>query len=142
MNAKLWLERFNKTRILFDIVVFLMFFGFGVFALSLFLPTSILFDKIINTIVTVGILIFAFCWLKLAEYANDLIKIELEKTVESQKTEEEKAAPIIVNKKSISAATPVSSTLSSKVLKTTGVLLDSNTKFVQKRSRVKTKKEG
>lgn len=143
MNAKVWLQRFNKIRILVDIVLFLTFFAIGIVGLNFFLPMSIIVDKMINTVTTVGILIWAFCWLKLAEYASGLMKLEIEKVVESQKTEEERAAPIIINKKSISVANiPDVPTLSNKVIKTTKVILDSNTNFVQKRTKVKTKKEG
>lgn len=143
MNAKVWLQRFNKIRILVDIVLFLTFFAIGIVGLNFFLPMSIIVDKMINTVTTVGILIWAFSWLKLAEYASGLMKLEIEKVVESQKTEEERAAPIIINKKSISVANiPDVPTLSNKVIKTTKVILDSNTNFVQKRSKVKTKKEG
>ncbi len=140
-NAKIWLERFNKNRIAVDITLFIVFLAMGLYILSWLIPINSLMQAILNTLTTLGILLFAFSWLKLAEIASSLMKLQIEKFVELEKTPEEKAAPIIVAKKSISVATPTATTFTNKVIKTTKGILESETNFVQKRTRVK-KKEG
>lgn len=140
-DARITLERFNKISAIFDILLVLLFLTVGFFGLTLVLPGNVVVNMAVQAVATLVSFVFAFGSLKLAEHLTNLVRLKLEDAVEAEKTEEEKAEPIAVVKKSVSAQPPVAPTLSNKVIKTTRVVLK-NTSAPAVIKRGRPKKEG
>ena len=142
-DARITLERYNKISAVFDILLVLLFLTVGFFGLTLILPGNVVINMAVQAVATLVSFVFAFGSLKLAEYLTALVRLKLEEAVEAEKTDEERAAPVPVAKKSVSAQSPSPPTLSNTVIKTTKVVLKTpaaSAAAVSKRGRPK--KEG
>ena len=139
-DARITLERFNKVSAVFDILLVLLFLTLGFFGLTFVLPGNIVVNMVVQAVATLVFFVFAVGSLKLAEHLTSLVRLKLEDAVEAEKTEEEKAMPVPVAKKSVSAQAPAPPTLSNTVIKTTKVVLKNPATTVAKRGRPK--KEG
>lgn len=122
-DAKVVLERFNKVSFVIDVLLVVLFFTLGFFGLTLFVPADQVIGIFVQSAATLVGFVFAFGSLKTAEYLTGLLRTKLEEAVEDAKTDEERAAPVPVLKKSVSAASPAAPTLSNRVLKTTKVVI-------------------
>lgn len=124
-DARRTLELFNRISVVLDVLLVVLFLITGLFGLTLLIPTSIVINLCLQSVATMVLLLFGVVCLKGAERITGAIRESIEQAVEDQKTDEEKAAPVIVSKKSISATPPPVSapTLTNTVLKTTKVVL-------------------
>lgn len=141
ITAKETLKQFNKLSFAFELLLIILFFSLGVLSATFILPSERIVEIIIHLTTAISFFIFGFISVKLAENVIKLIRLKLEDIVESKKTEEEKAVPIVVSKKSVSAQVPPEKTLSNKVLRTTTVVLKPNRGSSTKRGRPVSKKE-
>lgn len=139
-DAKVVLERFNKVSFAFDILLVILFFTLGFFGLTLLVPADHVIGIFVQSAATLVGFAFGFGSLKTAEYLTNLVRLKLEEAVEDAKTDEERAAPVPVVKKAISAEAPPAPTLSNKVIKTTKVVMKANP--VKRGRPATTKKEG
>jgi len=121
------LELFNRISVVVDILLVMLFLTAGLFGLTLLMPVSYVINLVLQSVATLVFLLFGFASLMGAEHITNLIRANLVQAVEDQKTDEEKAAPVVVSKKSIIAAEPSPApTLTNRVLKTTKVVLKSS----------------
>jgi hypothetical protein len=141
-DAKQTLERFNKVSVVFDVLLVILFFTLGFFGLTLIVPADVVVGMTVQASATFAFFVFAFGSLKLSEHLTNLLRLKLEEAVEEQKTEEERAAPVVVSKKSVSAEAPVAPTLTNKVIRTTRVVLKPNAAAIVAAKRGRPKKEG
>ena len=126
-DARRTLELFNRISVIIDILLVMLFLTAGLFGLTLLMPVTLVINIALQSVATLVFLLFGFASLKGAEHITNLIRANLVQAVEDEKTDEEKAAPAVVLKKSIISAETVSApTLSNKVLKTTKAVLKSN----------------
>jgi hypothetical protein len=126
-DARSTLELFNRISVVVDILLVMLFLTAGLFGLTLLMPVSYVINLVLQSVATLVFLLFGFASLKGAEHITNLIRANLVQAVEDQKTDEEKAAPVVVSKKSIIAAQPSPApTLTNRVLKTTKVVLKSS----------------
>lgn len=142
-DARIMLERFNKVRFIADILLVILFFTLTFFGLALLVPADHLIGMLVQSAATFVTFIFTFGCLRAAEHLTGLMKLKLEEAVEEAKTDEERAAPVAVVKKSVSAMPPSSPTISNTVIKTTKVVLKSPSAAAAAASkRGRPKKEG
>lgn len=134
-DAKQTLELFMKLRFVFDALLVVLFLTTGFFGLTLVIPFDIVLNTAIQSLFTIGSLVFGVGCIRLADNLTDRLKIQLEQAVEDEKSDEERAAPVIVNKKSVGPAP-------SNILKTTRVVLKSNAAAAVAAKRGRPKKEG
>jgi len=126
-DARSTLELFNRISVVVDILLVMLFLTAGLFGLTLLIPVSYVINLVLQSVATLVFLLFGVASLKGAEHITNLIRANLVQAVEDQKTDEEKAAPVVVSKKSIIAAEPSPApTLTNRVLKTTKVVLKSS----------------
>jgi len=145
-DARRTLELFNRISAIIDILLVMLFLTTGLFGLTLLMPVTVVINIVLQSVATLVFLLFGVASLKGAEYITNLIRAKLVQVVEDEKTDEEKAVPAVVSKKSIISAENVSApTLSNKVLKTTKVVLKSNSgskaAVAASAKRVRSKKE-
>lgn len=138
-DAKQTLERFNKASVVLDALLVGLFFTLGFFGLSLVVPVDILFNIVVQAGATFAVFAIAVGFLRVSEHLTSLLRLKLEEAVEAEKTDEERAAPVVISKKSVGAETP---TLANKVLKTTKVVLKPNAAAAVAARRGRPKKEG
>lgn len=138
-DAKVVLERFNKVSFVVDVLLVILFFTLGFFGLTLIVPADQVMAMVVQSAVTLVGFVYAIASLKAAEYLTGLLRVKLEEAVENAKTDEERAAPVAVVKKSVSVAAPETQSLSNRVIKTTKVVMKANP---GRRGRPATKKEG
>ena len=142
-DARITLERFNKVRFVADVLLVVLFFTLAFFGITLLVPADHLIGMLVQSAATFITFVFAFGCLRAAEYLTGLMKLKLEEAVEAAKTDEERAAPVAIVKKSVSATPPSAPTLSNTVIKTTRVVLKSPSAAVAAASkRGRPKKEG
>ena len=142
-DARITLERFNKVRFVVDVLLVILFFTIAFFGLTLLIPADHVIGLLVQSAATFVTFVFTFGCLRAAEHLTGLVKLKLEEAVEAAKTDEERAAPVPVVKKSVNAAPPSAPTLSNTVIKTTKVVLKTpaaSAAAVSKRGRPK--KEG
>lgn len=142
-DARITLERFNKFRFVFDVLLVILFFTLAFFGLTFLIPADHIIGMLVQSAATFITFVFVLGCPHAAEHLTGLIKLQLEEAVEAAKTDEERAAPVPVVKKAVNAAQPSAPTLSNTVIKTTRVVLKSPTAAaaaVSKRGRPK--KEG
>jgi hypothetical protein len=126
-DARSTLELFNRISVVVDVLLVMLFLTAGLFGLTLLMPVSYVINLVLQSVATLVFLLFGVASLKGAEHITNLIRANLVQAVEDQKTDEEKAAPVVVSKKSIIAAEPSPApTLTNRVLKTTKVVLKSS----------------
>lgn len=142
-DARITLERFNKVRFVFELLLVVLFFTIAFFGLTLIVPADNIMVILVNASATLLTFMFALGCLKIAEHVTGFVRVKLEETVEAAKTDEERAAPVPVVKKAVNAAPPSAPTLSNTVIKTTRVVLKSPSAAVAAASkRGRPKKEG
>lgn len=142
-DAKLTLERFNNFRFIFELLLVVLFFTLTFFGVTFVVPADNIMTMLVNASATLLTFMFALGCLKIAEHVTSFVRVKLEEAVEAAKTDEERAAPVAVIKKSINAAPPSAPTLSNTVIKTTRVVLKSPSAAVAAASkRGRPKKEG
>lgn len=142
-DARITLERFNKVRFVADVLLVVLFFTLAFFGITLLVPADHIIGMLVQSAATFITFVFAIGCLRAAEHLTGLMKLKLEEAVEAAKTDEERAAPVAIVKKSVSATPPSAPTLSNTVIKTTRVVLKSPSAAVAAASkRGRPKKEG
>ena len=122
-DAKLTLERFNNFRFIFELLLVVLFFTLTFFGVTFVVPADNIMAILVNASATLLTFMFALGCLKIAEHVTSFVRVKLEEAVEAAKTDEERAAPVVIVKKSVSAPQSSAPTLSNTVIKTTKVVL-------------------